>query len=232
MSDVVVELRNAWKRYALGDHRVDGLRDVSLSIRRGEYVAVIGPSGSGKSTLLNVLGLMDRLDDGCYVLAGEDTRRLNDDQLSYFRSARIGFIFQSFNLLAQLNVLDNIEVPMHYLGVPKQQRMRRARELAVCVGLEDRLQHRPGELSGGERQRVAIARALANEPVILLADEPTGNLDEETGLGILAVFDQLVAAGKTIIMVTHNLAYRMRVHRMVRMHDGVLIGDESDGGRE
>jgi putative ABC transport system ATP-binding protein len=227
MNAVVAQLHHARKSYWLGDRRVDVLKDVNLSILRGEYVAIIGPSGSGKSTLLNVLGLMDVLDEGCYVLAGEDTRCLDDDQLACLRNTRIGFIFQSFNLLSQLNVLGNIEVPTHYLGVPKRQRRHRACQLAESVGLGDRLHHRPCELSGGERQRVAIARALANEPTVLLADEPTGNLDEETGLAILAVFDELVSSGKTIIMVTHNPEYQSRVHRVVRLHDGSVTDGPS-----
>jgi putative ABC transport system ATP-binding protein len=226
MSAVVAELQNAGKNYWMGPRSVSVLNHASLTILQGEYVAILGPSGSGKSTLLNILGLMDCLDEGRYILAGQDTSSLDDDQRAFLRNSHTGFVFQSFDLLPQLDVLGNIEVPMHYRGLPKGQRRRRAGQLADRVGLSDRLHHRPRELSGGERQRVAIARALANEPALLLADEPTGNLDEATGLAILDLFDELVSSGKTIIMVTHNLEYCQRVHRVLRIHGGVLI----DGG--
>ena len=221
----LVELMNIRKGYQLGRSRLEVLKGVSLTIQQGEYVAIMGPSGSGKSTLLNILGLLDVLDQGQYMLAGEDISHLGDDELARTRNARIGFIFQSFNLFPQLDVLGNIEVPLLYLGAPRTVRRRRAEELGHMVGLGHRLGHRPRELSGGEMQRIAIARSLANDPAMLLADEPTGNLDERTGTEILAIFDQLVASGRTIILVTHNPEYRFRVQRVLRMHDGHLAED-------
>jgi putative ABC transport system ATP-binding protein len=223
MPEMIVELTQVRKHYVLGSRRLEVLKGVTLHIRRGQYVAIMGPSGSGKSTLLNIIGLLDTLDSGTYGLAGEDVSRLSDDSLARHRNARIGFVFQSFNLFPQLDVLGNIEVPMAYAAVGRRRRRARARELAELVGLGDRTSHRPRELSGGEMQRIAIARALANDPALLLADEPTGNLDEKTGLEILAVFDQLVAAGRTLILVTHNPACQQRAHRALRMHDGELL---------
>jgi len=225
MTEPVVELKGVHKSYRLGGRDLAVLKGVTLAIGRGEYVAVMGPSGSGKSTLLNIIGLLDVVDRGDYLLAGRNVARLNDSQLSRTRNARIGFIFQGFNLFRQMDVLGNIEVPMTYAGVPPAKRKARARELARTVGLEGRTKHRPRELSGGEMQRTAIARALANDPDILLADEPTGNLDEKTGLEILDLFSQLVKAGRTVILVTHNPAYMERVGRVLRMRDGELIGD-------
>jgi putative ABC transport system ATP-binding protein len=183
----------------------------------------MGPSGSGKSTLLNLLGLLDVLDAGNYCLAGEDVSKLAEDKLARHRNARIGFIFQSFNLFPQLNVVQNIEVPMIYANKPARFRRQRATELAKRVGLSDRLDHKPRQLSGGEMQRVAVARALANEPPLLLADEPTGNLDEKTGHEILNLFDELIAGGQTMILVTHNPAYKGRVQRTLNMKDGELV---------
>ena len=235
MPEFVVELESVRKSYTLGARKLEVLKGVSIHIARGEYVAVMGPSGSGKSTLLNIIGLLDVLDEGSYRLAGRDVSHLADDELAQSRNARIGFIFQSFNLFPQLDILGNIEVPMIYAGVSRSRRRRRAMELARTVGLADRAAHRPRELSGGEMQRTAIARALANDPALLLADEPTGNLDEKTGLEILALFDELVKAGRTVILVTHNPAFRSRVHRVLRMHDGALVtskGFEGDEGTE
>jgi putative ABC transport system ATP-binding protein len=223
MADNIVELRRLEKSYLVGEGRLRVLKGITLAIPRGSYIAVMGPSGSGKSTLLNMLGLMDVPDSGEYYLAGENVSRLSDDDLSFHRNAHIGFIFQSFNLFSQLDVVGNIEVPMLYGGVPRRQARERARALADLVGLGKRVHHRPKQLSGGEMQRTAIARSLANEPPLLLADEPTGNLDEKTGDEIMAVFDRLVAGGQTLLLVTHNPAYRERVHRVVRMHDGELV---------
>ena len=232
MPDTVVELREVRKSYTLGARRLEVLKGVSLSIHRGEYVAIVGPSGSGKSTLLNIIGLLDVLDEGAYHLAGQDVSHLDDDDLALSRNARIGFIFQAFNLFPQLDVLGNIEVPMIYAGAPRSHRRRRAAELAGLVGLGDRAGHRPRELSGGEMQRIAIARALANDPAILLADEPTGNLDAKTGLEILGLFDDLVKAGHTVILVTHNPVCRQRAHRALRMHDGHLVASAGFEGSE
>jgi putative ABC transport system ATP-binding protein len=228
MADTVVELKEVRKSYTLGARKLEVLKGVSIGIHRGEYVAIMGPSGSGKSTLLNIIGLLDVLDQGAYRLAGQDVSHLRDDDLANYRNAHIGFIFQSFNLFPQLDILGNIEVPMVYAGAPRRRRRRRAMELATMVGLADRTGHRPRELSGGEMQRTAVARALANDPEILLADEPTGNLDEKTGLEILAIFDDLVKAGRTIVLVTHNPAYRQRCHRLLQMHDGELVLADTD----
>lgn len=220
---VVVTIENAQKFYSLGERKLHVLKGVSLDIRKGEYVAIMGPSGSGKSTLLNILGLLDTLDSGRYRLADDDVSGLADAALARARCKRIGFIFQSFNLFPHLDVIKNIEVPMVYAGFPARHRHRRAKELAERVGLGHRLDHKPRQLSGGEMQRIAVARALANEPPLLLADEPTGNLDERTGAEIMNLFDELVAAGQTLVLVTHNPAYKDRVKRVLRMHDGNLV---------
>jgi putative ABC transport system ATP-binding protein len=219
----IVELRNIHKFYMLGARRLHVLKGINLRINPGEYVAIMGPSGSGKSTLLNLLGLLDSVDAGDYFLAGENVANLNDAALARSRNHRIGFIFQSFNLFPQLDVIGNIEVPMVYAGKPASFRKKRARELAERVGLGHRLHHRPLQLSGGEMQRTAIARALANEPPLLLADEPTGNLDEKTGEEILTLFNELVSGGQTLVIVTHNPAYRNRIKRVLNMRDGELV---------
>ncbi len=220
----IIELKNVHKFYQLGAKKLHVLKGLSLEIPKGQYVAIMGSSGSGKSTLLNLLGLLDVIDAGDYFLAGENVARMKDDLLAKHRNARIGFIFQSFNLFPQLDVLGNIEVPMVYQNIPLAKRRAKAKDLANAVGLSHRLGHRPRELSGGEMQRTAIARALANDPPLLLADEPTGNLDESTGNEILALFDQLVANGQTMVLVTHNPAYKDRVHRVLRMGNGELVG--------
>ena len=222
--DPIIRLQNVHKFYQVGQRRLHVLKGVTLEIERGAYIAIMGPSGSGKSTLLNVLGLLDVMDAGQYTLLGEDISKLAEDKLARHRNARIGFIFQSFNLFPQLNVVQNIEVPMIYANKPARFRRRRATALAQRVGLGDRLDHKPRQLSGGEMQRTAIARALANEPPLLLADEPTGNLDEKTGNEILALFDELIAAGQAMVLVTHNPQYRKHVQRTMRMHDGELVG--------
>lgn len=223
MSEPIVQLRDLTKSYALGESTLPVLKGITLSIHRGDYLAIMGPSGSGKSTLLNLLGLLDVPDDGDYILAGENVAKLPDDDLAYQRNLHIGFIFQSFNLFSQFDVQGNIAVPMMYAGVPRREARERAAYLAEMVGLGHRLRHRPRQLSGGEMQRTAIARALANEPPLLLADEPTGNLDEKTGEEIISLFDRLVEEGQTILLVTHNSAYRARVHRVLNMRDGVLL---------
>jgi len=218
----IVAIENLSKVYQLGSFELFALRDLDLSIEQSEYVAIMGPSGSGKSTLLNMLGCLDRPTRGTYRLADEDVSRLDDDELSRIRGAQIGFIFQSYNLIAQLNVIENIEVPMYYQGVSEQVSERRARELAETVGLGDRAKHRPFELSGGEQQRVAIARSLANDPVIILADEPTGNLDSESGSQILSILNDLHSQGKTLIVVTHDDNIAKRAQRIIHLLDGQI----------
>jgi putative ABC transport system ATP-binding protein len=230
--DVVVRFENLCKSYFLAHSELPVLRNINLDFHRGEYVAIMGPSGSGKSTLLNLLGCLDRPTAGRYLLDGMDISEMDDDALSSIRGKRIGFIFQSFNLIPQLNILENIEIPMYYQQVNKIERRRRAEELANRVGLGDRFKHRPSELSGGQQQRVAIARALSNDPVILLADEPTGNLDSKSGQEILSMLDELQLAGKTIIVVTHDPKVASRTHRCVHMLDGEIERDLAGGLRQ
>jgi putative ABC transport system ATP-binding protein len=208
------------KNYQLGSTELRVLREIDLTIHSGEYVAIMGPSGSGKSTLLNMIGCLDRPSSGDYILGGQSVAQLDDDELSSIRGARIGFIFQSFNLIAQLNVIENIEIPMYYQGYDKQRSAERALELAALVGLADRVDHRPSELSGGQQQRVAIARALGNDPLIILADEPTGNLDSASGADILAILDRLHSEGKTLIVVTHDEHIAAKAERIIRLFDG------------
>jgi putative ABC transport system ATP-binding protein len=208
---------------------VAALRSIDLDFIEGEYAAIMGASGSGKSTLMNILGCLDQPTSGQYVLGGTDISQLSDDMLSRIRSERIGFIFQNFNLIQQLTVLENLEVPMFYLGISPSERRRRAMEMADRVGLTERLDHRPMQLSGGQQQRVCIARAMVNDPLILLADEPTGALDSKTGVQILALFDELVATGRTIILVTHDPNVAQRCRRMIHLHDGQVDRDERTG---
>jgi putative ABC transport system ATP-binding protein len=208
------------KNYQLGAVELKALRDIDLVIKRGDYLAVMGPSGSGKSTLLNIIGCLDRPTAGKYFLGGQDVSMLNDDQLSSIRGRHVGFVFQSFNLVSQLNIIENIEVPMFYQGLSEHQSATKARELAELVGLGDRIKHRPSELSGGQQQRVAIARALANDPLIVLADEPTGNLDSESGREILAILDRLCEQGKTLIIITHDEEIAKHSQREIRLLDG------------
>ena len=208
------------KSYQLGSMELKVLRDIDLTINNGEYIAIMGPSGSGKSTLLNMIGCLDRPTSGDYWLGGENVALLEDDDLSLIRGARIGFVFQSFNLISQLNVVENIEVPMYYQGCSERESEKRAKKLADMVGLGDRLKHRPTELSGGQQQRVAIARSLANDPLIILADEPTGNLDSESGAEILKILDRLHNEGKTLIVVTHDPGIAKTAGRLVELFDG------------
>jgi putative ABC transport system ATP-binding protein len=222
----VVKIEKMCKTYMMGETQLHALRDVDLAVSQGQYLAVMGPSGSGKSTLLNLLGCLDRPSSGRYFLGGSDVSRMSDTELSQIRGKRIGFIFQSYNLIAQLNVLENIELPMFYQGVSAAESNRRARELAVMVGLGDRVKHRPAELSGGQQQRVAIARALANDPVILLADEPTGNLDSASGAEILSILETLHGQQKTIIVVTHDTSIAQRAQRIIHLLDGCIERDE------
>jgi putative ABC transport system ATP-binding protein len=216
----IVAVDNLCKIYHLGSIELFALRNLNLDIEKGRYAAIMGPSGSGKSTLLNILGCLDTPTSGTYQLAGEDVSKLDDTRLSMIRRSRIGFIFQSYNLIAQLNVIENIEVPMYYQGFSEHKSARRAAELAEMVGLGDRLKHRPAELSGGQQQRVAIARALANDPLIILADEPTGNLDSASGEEILNILDGLHQEGKTLIIVTHDSKIASRAQQVIHLLDG------------
>jgi putative ABC transport system ATP-binding protein len=221
----IAELIDLGKTYQLGPQSVEVLKGVSLAFLQGEYTTLMGPSGCGKSTLLNLLGCLDRPTRGQYLLGGVDVAQLDDDDLSTIRGARIGFIFQSYNLIQQLDVLENIQVPLMYQGIVDEAGEARARMLADRVGLTDRLDHKPFELSGGQQQRVAIARALINDPLVILADEPTGNLDSTSGSDILEIFDELRDQGKTIIMVTHGEEVAARSQRIVRLRDGVVESD-------
>ena len=225
----VIRLENVTKTYHSPGAAIEvhALRGVSLAVHQGEYVAIVGASGSGKSTLMNILGCLDRVTSGTYWLYGQDVSTLDDDALSDVRGRRIGFIFQSFNLIASQTVLENLEVPMFYQGVPAAERRTRALAAAEQVGLGQRWHHRPSELSGGQQQRVAIARALVNDPVMVLADEPTGNLDSQTGQSILALLEQLNAAGMTVIMVTHDKDVAARCHRSVELKDGRIHHDSA-----
>lgn len=218
----VIKLKDVRKIYQMGTEQVHALAGVTLSIAPGSFWAIMGPSGSGKSTMLNILGCLDRVTSGTYILEHDDVSTLNDDQLSEMRLTHLGFIFQSFNLIPQLTVQKNIELPLYYLGWEAERSAARAVELANLVGLEGRLNHRPTELSGGQMQRVAIARALANDPKILLADEPTGNLDTATGEQILDILTELNSQGKTIIMVTHETNVAAHANRWMRMRDGLI----------
>ena len=225
----IVELKGATKEYVNGSLRVVALREIDLQIFPGEYAVIMGASGSGKSTLLNLLGCLDHLSSGDYLLGGDNVSQFSDDQLSDIRSQRIGFIFQSYNLIPQLNVLENIEVPLFYQGVSEAEAAGRAMVLAERMGLADRLKHKPMELSGGQQQRVAIARSLVCDPILMLADEPTGNLDTKTGHEILELIDELNAEGKTIVMVTHDDDVAHRAQRVVNFRDGEIISNELSG---
>jgi putative ABC transport system ATP-binding protein len=223
--DVIVT-DNLWKTYVMGDQTVNALRGVDIRIRHNEYVAIMGPSGSGKSTLMNLLGCLDSPSQGRYWLNGHDVSSLNDDELARIRNKEIGFVFQTFNLLARATSLHNVELPLIYNGTAAAARITRAKEVLTQVGLGTRMDHKPNELSGGQRQRVAIARALVNSPSIILADEPTGNLDSKTSVEIMALFDDLHAKGNTIILVTHEPDIAEFAHRVISIRDGSV---ESDG---
>ena len=222
----ILVMRQLCKNYQLGTVELRVLREIDLTITSGEYVAIMGPSGSGKSTLLNMIGCLDRPTSGEYILGGQNVSELEDDQLSLIRGARIGFVFQSFNLINQLNIIENIEVPMYYQGYTEEESTERAMKLATMVGLGDRFRHRPSELSGGQQQRVAIARSLANDPLIILADEPTGNLDSESGVEILGILNDLHEQGKTVIAVTHDEGIASGAERVIRLLDGRIKKQE------
>jgi len=226
MTEAVLRLRGITKTYRMGaDNIVQALRGADLDVRPGEFVALMGPSGSGKSTMMNILGCLDVPDTGSYVLAGQNVGTLNDDQLAAIRNKHIGFVFQTFNLLSRLNALENVELPLIY-GGDRRARRDRARQALEAVGLGARIRHKPNELSGGQQQRVAIARALLNDPALILADEPTGNLDSRSTAEILAIFQRLNDAGKTVVMVTHEPDVAEHCKRIVRMRDGIVSGDE------
>jgi len=222
----IVRLEGVRKTYRMGSVVVEALRGIDIDIRQGEYVSIMGPSGCGKSTLLNLLGCLDRPSTGNYFLGDDDVSQLDDDDLSAIRGRRLGFVFQSYNLIQQLSVVENIEVPLYYQGRPEDESREIAIRLAQRVGLESRLYHKPFELSGGQQQRVAIARALVNDPLVILADEPTGNLDSKSGADILALFDELHSQGKTLILVTHDDEIGARSGRLIRLRDGVVEIDE------
>ena len=223
----VIRIEDLWRTYDMGgEQQVHALRGVSLAIRHNEYVAIMGPSGSGKSTLMNLIGCLDTPTQGRYWLNGQLVSELDDDQLARIRNKEIGFVFQTFNLLACATSLHNVELPLIYNGTSAEERIERAREALSAVGLESRMHHKPNELSGGQRQRVAIARALVNHPSIILADEPTGNLDSKTGQEIMALFEHLHASGNTIVLVTHELDIAEHAHRVVHIRDGQIFSDE------
>jgi len=227
----MIRIRDLRKIYVMGTTEVHALDGVSLDIAKGEYVAVMGPSGSGKSTLMNVIGCLDTPTSGSYQLAGTEIRERDDDELARIRNQEIGFIFQTFNLLPRADALHNVELPLIYSGTPSKVRHERARELLTQVGLADRMHHRPNELSGGQRQRVAIARALVNRPSIVLADEPTGNLDSRTGVEIMALLAEIHARGNTVILVTHEEDIAAHARRVLRLRDGLIESDRAQAPR-
>ncbi len=226
---MLIDIRDITKFYDMGEERVRALDGVSLGVERGEYVGIMGPSGSGKSTLMNLIGCLDTPTSGSYVLNGREVARMTDDELAQIRNQEIGFVFQTFNLLPRTTALQQVELPLVYTGVPRKERHERAVKALQAVGLGDRMGHQPNEMSGGQRQRVAVARALINNPSILLADEPTGNLDSQTGTEIMALFDELNSRGNTIILVTHEEDIAAHARRIVRLRDGKI---REDGANE
>jgi putative ABC transport system ATP-binding protein len=224
---IVIRTYDLWKTYVMGDQEIHAVSGVDIEIKRGEYVAIMGPSGSGKSTLMNLIGCLDTPTKGLYYLNGKLVSDMDDDELARIRNKEIGFVFQTFNLLARATALHNVELPLIYAGVPAQERLERARRALRAVDLEQRMLHKPNELSGGQRQRVAIARALVNNPSILLADEPTGALDSHTGQEIMALFERLHAEGNTIVLVTHEADIAAHAHRIIHIRDGKVERDEA-----
>jgi putative ABC transport system ATP-binding protein len=227
----VIELAGVRKVYRTGSLEVEALRGISLTIGQGEYVAVMGPSGSGKSTLMHILGCLDVPTSGTYWLAGEDVGVMDEIELAEIRNRRVGFVFQQFNLLPSLTALRNVELPLAYGGVSRERRRRRATEALARIGLADRLAHRPGELSGGQQQRVAVARALVTDPALLLADEPTGNLDSTAAVDVLRLFDELHRQGRTVVLITHEAEVAQHAARVIRIRDGAIAADETGGAR-
>lgn len=221
----LIYIKDIVKVYEMGEEKLYALQGVSLDIKKNEYVAIMGPSGSGKSTLMNIIGCLDTPTSGTYILNGRDVHEMDDNELAEIRNKEIGFVFQTFNLLSRSDALHNVELPLIYSGVPKSERIQRAQEALESVGLGDRIRHKPNELSGGQRQRVAIARALVNKPSILLADEPTGNLDTKTGEEIMVLFEELNKKGNTIIIVTHEESIARHAKRIVKIRDGKIEDD-------
>ncbi len=222
---MLISIRNLNKTYIMGQERVEALKDVSIDIKKNEYVALMGPSGSGKSTLMNLLGCLDSPTSGEYILNNINVSTMVDSELAEVRNKEIGFVFQTFNLLPRLSALENVALPLVYAGISKEKRLEKARRTLESVGLGDRMSHKPNELSGGQRQRVAVARALVNDPAIILADEPTGNLDSKTSIEIMALFEQIHRAGNTVIVVTHEPDIAQHAHRIVRVRDGLIESD-------
>ena len=225
MAQPIIEIKNITRDFPLGNEIVHVLKGIDLTINRGEYVALMGPSGSGKSTLMNLLGCLDTPTGGTYVLNGKHVSEMEDEELAEIRNKEIGFVFQTFNLMPRTTALDNVALPMVYAGYSKSERNIRATEVLTQVGLADRMDHKPNQLSGGQRQRVAIGRALVNKPSIILADEPTGNLDSKTSLEIMSLFDDIHANGNTVILVTHEEDVAQHAHRIIRLRDGVVESD-------
>ncbi|APC38970.1 ABC transporter ATP-binding protein [Clostridium estertheticum] len=227
----MIEVKDVLKRYITGDIDFTALKSVSLKIEKGEFTAIMGPSGSGKSTFMNILGCLDRMDSGTYFLNGLDVSNLEDNQLALIRNKEIGFVFQAFNLLPRISVLENVMLPMLYAGIPAKERKDRALIALEKVGLSDRIKHRPNEISGGQKQRVAIARAMVNNPAVIMADEPTGNLDTKSSIEIMKIFQNLNADGATILMVTHEDDIAKCAKRIVRFLDGKIVDDYPVSGR-
>lgn len=226
--NTVIDLQGVGRSYVMGQEQIHALRSVTFSIARGEYVALMGPSGSGKSTLMNLIGCLDTPSKGAYFLSGQEVSRMNDQQLAEVRNREIGFVFQTFNLLPRLSALENVALPLVYAGVSRTERLDRAAEVLDRVGLTSRMKHKPNELSGGQRQRVAVARALVNRPSILLADEPTGNLDSKTSIDIMNLFADIHTQGNTIVLVTHEEEIARYAHRIVRLRDGSIESDRRE----
>ena len=224
--DKIIKINSLVRNYQVGTETIKALRSISLSIEKNEYVAIMGPSGSGKSTLMNILGCLDTPTSGDYILNNTNVSQLNSDDLAQIRNKEIGFVFQTFNLLPKYSALENVSLPLIYAGENKEERSKKAEDVLINVGLEDRMTHKPNELSGGQRQRVAVARAMVNTPSIILADEPTGNLDSKTSIDILNLFYEIHKKGNTIILVTHEEDVAQHAHRIIRLRDGVIESDE------
>jgi len=230
MANPLIQITNIKRDFQLGNETINVLKGIDLQINKGEYVALMGPSGSGKSTLMNLLGCLDTPTSGTYILNGNDVSQMHDDDLAEIRNKEIGFVFQTFNLLPRTTALDNVALPMIYAGYSKTDRTIRATEVLKQVGLDDRMDHQPNQLSGGQRQRVAVARALVNKPSIILADEPTGNLDSKTSVEIMKLFGDIHAAGNTVILVTHEEDIAKYAHRIIRLRDGMIESDNQNEG--